>query len=74
MRDFEKAFSDFLEYRGFDAVEEALFTLVRIAFKAGWTEAGGEISEFQTKPDDSRVEASQKHNVLEFFQHTQKVL
>ena len=41
-KDFEKAFSDFLERREYDQAESALFSMVRIAFVAGWKAAGGE--------------------------------
>lgn len=39
--DFEKAFSDFLERREYDQAENALFSMVRISFLAGWKAAGG---------------------------------
>lgn len=39
---FEKAFSDFLDRREYDQAENALFSIVRIAFLAGWKAAGGE--------------------------------
>lgn len=39
--DFEKAFSAFLDCREYDQAESALFTMVRIAFIAGWTAAKG---------------------------------
>ncbi|HEX2937757.1 MAG TPA: hypothetical protein VHO66_02455 [Ruminiclostridium sp.] len=40
--DFEKAFNDFLERREYDEAENALFSMVRVAFIAGWKAAGGE--------------------------------
>nr|WP_325188595.1 hypothetical protein [uncultured Oscillibacter sp.] len=40
--DFEEAFSNFLERREYDEAESALFSMVRIAFLAGWKAAGGE--------------------------------
>ena len=40
--DFEKAFSDFIDRREYDQAENALFSMVRIAFIAGWKAAGGE--------------------------------
>lgn len=40
--DFEKAFGDFLDRREYDQAENALFSIVRIAFLAGWKAAGGE--------------------------------
>lgn len=39
--DFEKAFSDFMERREYDRAENALFSMVRIAFAAGRLAAGG---------------------------------
>ena len=39
---FEQAFSDFLDRREYDQAENALFSMVRIAFLAGWKAAGGE--------------------------------
>lgn len=41
MPDFEKAFDDFIDRREYDQAESALFSMVRIAFKAGWLAAGG---------------------------------
>lgn len=40
--DFEKAFDDFMDRREYDQAENALFSMVRIAFAAGWKAAGGE--------------------------------
>lgn len=39
---FEKAFSDFLDQDEYDKVQAALFSMVRVSFKAGWEAAGGE--------------------------------
>ena len=39
---FEKAFSDFLDGREYDQAENALFSIVRISFLAGWKAAGGD--------------------------------
>ncbi len=39
---FEQAFGDFLERREYDQAENALFSIVRIAFLAGWNAAGGD--------------------------------
>lgn len=39
--DFEQAFSNFLERREYDQAENALFSMVRICFVAGWLAAGG---------------------------------
>ena len=41
MKDFEAAFSDFIDCREYDQAENALFSIVRIAFAAGWRAAGG---------------------------------
>lgn len=40
--DFEEAFSSFLERKEYDEAENALFSMVRTAFLAGWKAAGGE--------------------------------
>lgn len=40
--DFEKAFEHFLDRREYDAAENALFSMVRISFVAGWLAAGGD--------------------------------
>lgn len=39
--DFEETFEQFLDRKKYDATENALFSMVRIAFKAGWLAAGG---------------------------------
>lgn len=39
--DFEEAFDDFLARREYDRAENALFSMVRISFVAGWLAAGG---------------------------------
>ena len=39
---FEKAFGDFIDRHEYDEAESALFSMVRIAFIAGWKAAGGE--------------------------------
>ena len=41
MQDFEKCFSDFLDRREYDKAENALFSIVRTSFKAGWLSADG---------------------------------
>ena len=41
--DFEFAFSEFLDRHEYDEAENALFSIVRAAFSAGWRAAGGEI-------------------------------
>ena len=39
--DFEKSFSDFLDRKEYDEAHSALFSIVRAAYKAGWSAAGG---------------------------------
>lgn len=39
--EFEEAFSSFLERHEYDEAEQALFSMVRTAFSAGWLAAGG---------------------------------
>ena len=39
--EFEIAFSDFLERHEYDEAENYLFSMVRLAFSAGWQAAGG---------------------------------
>ena len=41
MQTFEEVFSDFIDRREYDAAQSALFSIVRIAFTAGWLAAGG---------------------------------
>ena len=41
MRDYEKAFGDFIERREYDQAQNALFSMVRVSFTAGWNAAGG---------------------------------
>lgn len=41
MKDFEEAFGDFIDRREYDSAENALFSMVRIAFVAGWLAANG---------------------------------
>ena len=43
MKNFEQLFSDFIDGTEYDKAEEALFSLIRMAFKAGWLAAGGEV-------------------------------
>ena len=39
--DFEAAFSAFLDRHEYDEAENYLFSMVRLAFAAGWQAAGG---------------------------------
>jgi len=49
MKDFEGAFSEFIDQNGYDNAEESIFSqvkdamyaIVREAYKAGWLAAGG---------------------------------
>ena len=47
--EFEKAFSDFLDRHEYDEAEAYLFSMVRLAFVAGWKAAGG------TPPQSERI-------------------
>jgi hypothetical protein len=38
---FEETFDKFIDRREYDSAENALFSIVRIAFKAGWMADGG---------------------------------
>ena len=40
--DFAAAFSAFLDRHEYDEAENYLFSMVRLAFSAGWRAAGGE--------------------------------
>jgi len=40
--DFEEAFGNFLERTEYDKASNALFSLARAAFQAGWLAAGGQ--------------------------------
>ena len=40
--DFEEAFSNFLDRHEYDEAEHDLFSMVRLAFAAGWMAAGGQ--------------------------------
>ncbi len=40
--EFEKAFGDFLDRHEYDEAEAYLFSMVRLAFVAGWKAAGGQ--------------------------------
>lgn len=40
--DFEKAFEQFIDRKEYDSAENALFSMARISFQAGWLAAGGE--------------------------------
>lgn len=44
---FEEAFGNFLDRHEYDEAETALFSMVRIAFLAGWKAAGGEMPQAQ---------------------------
>ena len=40
--EIEEAFSNFLEERAYDEAESWLFSMMRLAFAAGWQAAGGQ--------------------------------
>jgi hypothetical protein len=40
--EFEKAFADLIDRREYDEVQNALFSMVRMSFTAGWQAAGGD--------------------------------
>jgi hypothetical protein len=42
MQDFEKSFEGYLESNKHEVAESALLTIVRTAYTAGWSAAGGE--------------------------------
>ena len=48
---FEKSFSDFLDSSQYDQAAEALFSMVRIAYIAGWKAAGGDAEQMQETPE-----------------------
>ena len=50
---FEAKFSDFLDSDACDTAEDALFSLLRTAFPAGWRAAGGQI---ETEDDKAPAE------------------
>ena len=41
--EFEAAFSAFLDRHEYDEAEQYLFSMIRLAFAAGWKAAGGEV-------------------------------
>ena len=47
--ELEEAFSNFLDRHEYDEAETALFSVVRLAFVAGWRAAGG------TPPQAERI-------------------
>ena len=55
-QEFERVFSDFLDRREYDQAENALFSMVRIAFAAGWQAASGEAA-----PPQKLVELKHKN-------------
>jgi len=42
MLDFEAAFDAFIDRREYDQAQNALLSIIRISFKAGWLAAGGD--------------------------------
>ena len=55
---FEKAFGEFLESKTCDEAEDAVFTVIRTAFLAGWQAAGGE----SVAPPDNMIGLLHKRN------------
>ena len=70
--ELEEAFSNFLDRHEYDEAEAALFSVVRLAFVAGWRAAGG------TPPQAERIYellpppliSPTLNNVLKFFNIT----
>ncbi|MCD7946757.1 MAG: hypothetical protein LUG13_00450 [Oscillospiraceae bacterium] len=58
MLDFEDSFSEFIDRREYDKAENALFSMVRISYLAGWLAAGG-------SPPQSKPVLKLCHNPLE---------
>ena len=58
--EYEEAFGRFLERAEYDEAEDALFSLVRAAFQAGWLAAGGEESAATRMFEVLRVEDFRK--------------
>ena len=61
--DFEGAFSDFLDRREYDQAENALFSIVRIAFSAGWKAACGEAPPTQKVIDLQHKDVINLHDI-----------
>lgn len=58
MDDFEAAFSDYLDSSAGDEAEDALFTVMRSAFRAGWRAAEGpptDPAEKRSRGQDGKV-------------------
>jgi len=68
MQDFEKAFGDFIDRREYDQAENALFSMVRIAFKAGWLAAGGKAPQPQ-----KIIELVRPQRVIPFEEHPDSI-
>ena len=58
---FEKAYADFIDRKEYDEAHNALFSMIRISFLAGWKAAGGDpppaqpvIQLFPNKPKDPK--------------------
>ena len=64
MPDFEQAFGDFIDRREYDQAENALFSMVRISFRAGWMAAGGE-----APPPQKVVELLSPHREVPIESH-----
>ena len=49
--EFEQSFAAFLESKEYDQAEEALFSMLRRAYAAGWRAAGGSPEQAKGVPD-----------------------
>ena len=47
VQNLEEAFGEFIDHSEYDEAENALFSIIRTAFKAGWSAAMSEASEPQ---------------------------
>ncbi len=70
--DFESAFGNFLESREYDQAEEALYSMARRGFIAGWRAAGGHVMASQsimntkTKYDIPHKPTKSKEKFIQF--------
>ena len=55
-QDFEKAFGDFIDRHEYDEAQGALFSMIRISFKAGWLAAAERNSKAQKVIEMPRVQ------------------
>lgn len=62
--DFEKSFADFIDRHEYDQAENALFSMIRIAFKSGWLAAGGD-----APPPRKVIELVRPHREIPLEEH-----